>query len=1122
MAEEDFLTPSKPVAVETPEFQAFAKAEREREIEAQKPKVSFSEFIGASKEEDWITSYAFQNKESFAPDLNYLKEGLDQEQFDELTKDIPEDHHDFLEETVSFDHAKQMREKVLASLENEKKMQSWGWYGVPLRIGVNMFDPVAATAGVLGGVAAPVVWGAKLSRVGRIVRGAIGGAASNAAIEGYIASESVTRDEYDVMYAAVAGMLLGGGVGAISRGVGNEPELRQAHENLLQEVEGAQKAELEARAKQDLLGEKSVGAAENPFDPPLMERNLRSPEATEKAIENFGEMQKSEFSALRIDMANYLLSSDNPIINGLGRVLAEDAVGKRGDNVIESTADLLKTNAFKGKLARFYQTYGVEYKAWAKENNIGFFRRSQSKQRTSFGEQVADAIENPNGIHSPAVKRMAQRNAELYRDILREAKEAGVKGFENIPENLTYFTHRWNKFKFDDLRGKIGDDGIERLLTQGLVNGTTDLHEDAAPQIAKALNIKNNSDLAGVDSGFSRLFTADSRDTLKQIMKEERFGKQDGGVFRPFSDDELDRLLGLFEQSQTGVPSRAKYRLRFDMETQFEGTNKLTGTREIFSIKDLQERDAEQVFTLYANEMSGRIALAKKGIKSESDFEALISQAGDYAINEGVGKVRQRNRKRFKKEEDIARIIYNMILGRRPPNAPDQDSAFMRVTRLLQDFNFIRLMNQVGFAQFAELGNAVQVGGIRGLIRVVPEFKAMIKRAENGELTDPVLRDIEAFYGTGAERMTNQMIHRLDQLETNSPYGRGTVDGMQRGFSGIVDRTLDVAQRGADRAKRLTADISGMAPITLGLERGTSRIVMQTIADMAFSGKKLSRFSSRHMARMNSLGLGEEEANLVFKYMKKHATLENSFLFRTKKLRQINLEEWGQTAEGAKARDILGIAVARWTRRAIQQNDLGNLSRFMTKEYGKVLVQFRTFMVVSHAKQLLHNVAMRDMRAFQAMMYSSISAGLAYTAQQNIQMIGLSDKEKRERKEERLSASAIAKATFARSSYAAFIPGGIDTAFDIYGADPFFANYRSSGLDSNFITGNPSYQILFGATGAENALKTAVRTGLNPDYQMSRGKARSLLTALPFSNAIGIQNAIRIATEDLPTESRVD
>jgi len=1097
MAEEDFLTPSKPVAVETPEFQAFAKAERQREIEAQKPEVSFSDFIGASIEEDWMTSYAFQNKEEFAPDLNYLKEGLDQELYDELTAGIPENYHDYLEDTVSEAHARSMRETVLQSVENEKKMQSWGWYGVPLRLATNIADPGAIGATLLTeGVAAPLIWGNKLSRVGRIVRGAIGGAASNAAIEGYIASESVTRDEYDVLYAATAGMLLGGGIGAISRGVGNEPELRQAQENLLQEVEGAQRADLEARAKQDLLGERSVGAAEAPFDPPLMERNLRDTDAVEATIENFGEMQKSEFSNVRIDMANYMLSSDNPIINGLGRILGEDAVGVRGDNVIESTADLLKTNAFKGKLARFYQTYGVEYKAWAKENNVGFFARSKSKNRTSFGEQVADAIENPNGIHSPAVKRMAQRNSALYRDILREAKEAGVKGFENIPENLTYFTHRWNKFKFDDLRGKIGDDGIERLLTQGLVNGTTDLTEDAAAQIAKAMNIKIKSDLAGLDSGFSRLFTADSRDTLKQIMKEERFGKEENGVFRSFSDEELDSLLGLFEQSQTGVPSRAKYRLKFDMETAFEANNKLTGTREIFSIKDLQERDAEQVFTLYANEMSGRIALAKKGIKSESDFETLINQAKDYAINEGVGKTRQRNRKRIGKEEEVARTIYNMILGRRPPNSGDPNAAYMKISRLIQDYNFIRLMNQVGFAQFAELGNAVQVGGIRGLIRVVPEFKAMIKRAENGELADPVLRDIEAFYGTGAERMTNQMIHRIDQLESNSPYGRGILDGMQRT---------------ADRAKRITADISGMAPITLGLERGTSRIVMQTLADMAFSNKSLS------VKRMKSLGLGDDEAQLVFDNFKQHAKLQDSYLFKTKKLREINLEQWDP-----KARDVLGIAVARWTRRAIQQNDVGNLSLFMTKEYGKMLVQFRTFMIVSHAKQLLHNVKMRDMKAFQAMMYSSISAGLAYTAQQQIQMIGLSDKEKRERKEERLTPMAIAKASFARSSYAAFIPGAVDTALDFYGPGEQMFNYRSSGLESNLITGNPSYQIIFGASGLESTLKSATRASLNPDIQMSRGRARAGLSALPWSNAMGIQNALRIATEDLPTESRVD
>ena len=121
MAEEDFLTPSKPVAVETPEFQAFAKAERQREIEAQKPEVSFSDFIGASIEEDWMTSYAFQNKEEFAPDLNYLKEGIDQELYDELTAGIPENYHDYLEDTVSEAHARRCVKQFCSQLRMKRR-----------------------------------------------------------------------------------------------------------------------------------------------------------------------------------------------------------------------------------------------------------------------------------------------------------------------------------------------------------------------------------------------------------------------------------------------------------------------------------------------------------------------------------------------------------------------------------------------------------------------------------------------------------------------------------------------------------------------------------------------------------------------------------------------------------------------------------------------------------------------------------------------------------------------------------------------------------------------------------------------------------------------------------------
>ena len=177
-------------------------------------------------------------------------------------------------------------------------------------------------------------------------------------------------------------------------------------------------------------------------------------------------------------------------------------------------------------------------------------------------------------------------------------------------------------------------------------------------------------------------------------------------------------------------------------------------------------------------------------------------------------------------------------------------------------------------------------------------------------------------------------------------------------------------------------------------------------------------------------------------------------------------------------------------------------------------------MIVSHAKQLLHNLKMNDIRGYQAMMFSTLTAGLAYMAQQQIQMIGLSEKEKRKRREEKLTPLEIAKAAFARSSYAAFIPGAVDSVLDFYGPDTAMFSYRSSGLDSNFVTGNPSYQIVFGHLGIENTLKSLTRAGLNPDIQMTKGRARSLATIFPLSNAIGIQNAIKIATEDLPERSR--
>lgn len=1080
----------------------------ERAVEQSKEKAaSLLEFTEASFEEDQILSYVFQDRPDFAPDEGWADK-LNMETYQELTKGIPEDYHDFLEDTVSLEHAKATREYVLHSLKNEEKMQSWGWSGVPLRMALNIADPAAIAATVATeGVAAPLIWGAKLSRIGRIVRGATAGAASNAAIEGYIASQSATRDEYDVLYAATAGAILGGGLGAFNFGKRNKADdpTIQAHENHLRAVEEAQAQDIAAGARQSILGEeRSVGAAENPLSPAPLMKPLRDGVDN---LDNDELMQESMFGSLRIDMVGRMLQSENPFFNRLGQILGEDSVGARmgGTANIETTADILKTNMMKGTFSKFYQTYNVEYKSWVKSETKGILRKYRLSNRQKFGELVADAIENPSGVHHPAVKRMAQRNAQLYGELLDEAKAAGVKGFENIPKNLTYFTHRWNKQKFQDMRDVVGDEGIISLLKTGLIRGTDDLTEDAAEAIAKVMYTKIRSDTAGLDTGFSRLFTADSRETLKSIMLEEKFGKTTNGKFKEFTEEEIDSLLDLFKQKERGLPSAAKGRLRFDMETTIPWGGKT------LSLKQLQDRDAEQVFTLYASELSGRIALAKKGIKSETDFNEMVNKGRAYAENEGFARYKG-GESGMNKEAEIAQVMYNLIIGRRPHPQYDPNSTPMKITRLIQDYNFLRLMGQVGWSQFAELGNAYNVNGFRAMLRAVPEYRKMLKRAEDGQLADPVLRDIEAFFGTGSDRMINQMINRLDYMEAGTPTGSNKFMGID------VGKTLNKAQVRTDQLKRVQADISGMAPITLMLERGTARVVAQTLSDLAFENASLS------MKRLNSLGLGKKTitkedgstevidyAELVFNAIKEHATVEKSFLYKAKKLRELNLENWPPDA-----REAFGVALSRWTRRTIQQNDVGNLSLFMTKPWGQVISQFRTFQIVSHSKQLLHNLSMNDTRAYLAMTFSAMTAGAAYTAQHNVRMIGMDEKERKEYAEKNLGIANIAKAGFARSSWSAFIPSTVDSVAFFIADDPIFS-YRSSGLSTNFVGGIPMVdagnRILNSAGYSTRALSPF------SDTEMTEGKVRAGLSLLPFQNATGIGNVNNYIASQFPERS---
>lgn len=168
-------------------------------------------------DEGWIVTAAARQigRSGFEADDNFQ---FSPELWDELATGLPAEYQKALGASVSEQHARVLAEQARRSYEVDQKLGSMGLTGVGLRLGAAMLDPAAIGASVLTeGAAAPLIYGAKLSRAGRFLRGGAVAAGTNAAIEGYLVSQSPLQEWENIGYAAAAGFALGGLGGAMRR-----------------------------------------------------------------------------------------------------------------------------------------------------------------------------------------------------------------------------------------------------------------------------------------------------------------------------------------------------------------------------------------------------------------------------------------------------------------------------------------------------------------------------------------------------------------------------------------------------------------------------------------------------------------------------------------------------------------------------------------------------------------------------------------------------------------------------------------------------------------------------------------------------------------------------------------
>lgn len=773
-----------------------------------------------------------------------------------------------------------------------------------------------------------------------------------------------------------------------------------------------------SKAATESFGDKSAGAAHVAGEE--SDRALLDSEDVFDTMEHVAQ-DTSKLGKMRIDIIGALLRSPNAFTRNMASRLSVDAVGRFDHSVAGKTAEEMSNHIREMAQLNFYKQYGHQFANWMAAQGLPWYARYQPSIRRMFNVEVSDAV---RGIGQPSREAIAvgENMKKEMKALLHKAHAAKVKGFEDIskfdPE--TYFPRFIDKAAVRRLDAEFKTTGLEKLVAKGIRGAIPDMEEAMVLKLSRAYLTRLRKLEAGIESNFARMFSQDNAELVREILKE-------GLVESDIVEGIMYALKKANERKEGGRMSRAKSRLDLDEGVSIELKSEITGqVREVF-LKELFQNDAENVFNLYARQMSGHIGLAQVGFRSRAEFSKWLDMVRSESQNLGHNA---------KGDIDRLEFMYKAISG--SPLETDPAGWFSQTGKFLRDWNFLRVMNQVGVAQLAEIGNIVGQAGFRATLKHVPEMRRMLKRIkETGELEDELASELEAILPHGTDRLRNQVSTRYDSADfENNPVG---------GFFGAADQLHHFA-------KRVTADISLMAPINMVLHRMSLKAGLQRMIDDAHSvGRKLND------NRMAHLGISSEMRPRIEKLLREQTTLTDSTLFKGKKLRSLNVE--AMLKADPEAANTLIEGLSRWSRTMIQQNEVGATSMWMHSTTGKILSQFRSFMMTAYGKQLLYGLRQADMETWASYTTSMFFGGAAYGLQTTVNSIGREDQD--DFLEERLAPDAWALAAFQRAGFASLLPATMDTIWThASGQDPIFAYGRTTGLASDAILGNPTVDLV--------------------------------------------------------------
>ena len=1059
----------------------------------------FWQGVDLATQQEWIPRLALNSKRSFTPNPDYE---MSEDQLLDLSKDLPEDAFSYISQAESAEEAEYLSKRYREDFAREEELAKLGFTGIGLRMGAAMTDPTAwgigaAASAVLGPAGLVGTAANRLSRVARIARAGTAAAAGNLAIEAAISSQKPVYYNMNYLYAAGLGFGIGGGLAAISRNPSTRAEadgLRNAGEGLKRAAEeevGRMFRESTYTPAADL---DSAGAMRLSREVPLREGDEGIEDFSSALAQDPNIAPKSAFSSVRFSSMNLGMSSDNPGVRAMFKPLAEEGVGytDRGAAVAFSASEGQRLREQK-VTTQWMRGYQPNFNKWIKDQGTeGTWKPFYKEEMAQvFNRQVTDYVEGLlEDAHPSVVKQgnVMRKIFDEYRTDLNQPmayrQEFGrpVKGFGTLEENPNYIPHEFDLGSMRKLVTEFGSPNMEYLLTKSIMDGSEEITEEAAKKAGKAY-LKT---IRGLDAGMgmdtARILSSGDAEEIKAFLRQNA----DGEVLSEVDIEDIVDSLTVRKNSEGG-PKYGKSRTPLNMETKVTLRRNpeqfpAGGTREV-SIREIFNRDAHDLVSRYNRRMSGSLAMARyripglsDGITSQGQWETLKNQVRDVGSREGIDpEVTNR-------QIAEADLMYRAIMG--VPNQADL-TRWGEALKFFRDWSFMRFMGQVGFAQIPEVGVAAAGLGLKSMFKGVPLFRGIMRDAQDGTLSHALVDELEVITGQGGDWLRAQQLNRFNDMT-----------GTQDTFLG-KSKWKDRLEMGVKKGKNVVFAGSGMAPINSLMKRSVANGIVQKFGMAAIGkGKNLNK------NRLRSIGLTDRQVDGILENIRKHAKFSDGMA--GKKVDKLNINQWDLASEADFTE-----ALFRYSNRLVQENDIGQFRMWMSHPVARMFLQFRSFIIGAHEKQLLHNIHMRDIQSFNTFVATTFLAALGYSAMTYARSIGMSNQEEYLRK--RLAPNEVAKASFERSSWAALLPTAIDTVA------PGTFTYRSSGQATGAIFGNPTANTI---ESSHSFLDTILRG----DAGDSQEDVQNILRLLPFQNLNGVAQAsnLILGESGLPEDSPRD